>query len=240
MSLTTTKFKAIIYCAENLISGKKYIGRTLRTLEIRKKEHFSKTIKYTHRFATALKCYPKDSWNFYVLKEVDYEQADYFEEFFIADLDTCNPKKGYNTLSEPYFGEGKNNLNFNPEVYHLYHFEYGEIAGNKIQLMSRYPELVHISKLINGTRKQINGFVLLENKENYEKITKEKTKIGRLCKYVTLCHNIYGIHTLRQRDFINQFGLTTYGIAHLKSGKVKSYRGWKLVEEKEYATNSKD
>lgn len=226
MSITA---KAIIYCAENLISGKKYIGRTLRTLSIRKKEHFSKTIKYTHRFATALKCYPKESWNFYVLKEVEYEQADYYEKFFIADLDTCNPEKGYNTLSEPYFGEGETHIHFNPEVYHLYHFEYGEISGNKVQLVSQYPELVHISKLINGTRKQIKGFVLLENKDNYEEITKGKTKIGRLCKYVTLRHDNYGTHTLRQRDFINQFGLTTYGIAHLKSGKVKSYRGWKLI-----------
>jgi hypothetical protein len=233
MSLITNEPKAIIYCAENSISGKKYIGRTLRTLEVRKKEHFTKTIKYKHRFATALKAYPKESWNFYVLKEVDYEKADYYEQFFIVDLDTCNPEKGYNTLKEPYLGKGEANISFNPQVYHLFHFEHGEVSGNKIELMSQYPELVNISKLINGTRKQINGFVLFENKENYEEITKGKTKIGRLCKYITLYHDDYGTHSLRQRDFINQFSLTTYGIAHLKSGKVKSYRGWKLVKEKE-------
>ena len=237
MSLITNELKAIIYCAENLISGKKYIGRTLRTLLIRKKEHFTKTIKYKHRFATALKCYPENSWNFYVLKEVSYEQADECELFFINDLDTCNPEKGYNTLNQTYLGEGETHLNFNPEVYHLYHFEYGEISGNKIQLVAKYPELIWVSKLINGTRKQINGFVMLENKGNYEKITEGKTKIGRTVKYVTLHHTTHGIHTLRGRDFISQFGLTTYGVAHLKSGKIKSYHGWKLIEEKNEKSN---
>jgi hypothetical protein len=233
MSLITNKPKATIYCAENLISGKKYIGRTLRSLEVRRKEHFSKTIKCKHRFATALKCYPEDSWNFYILAEVEYEKADEYEFFFINDLDTCNPEKGYNTLNQPYLGEGETHINFNPEVYHLYHFEHKEVSGNRVELISKYPELKEISKLINGTKKQINGFVLLENKKNYEKITENRAKIGRTVRYVTLTHQEHGTHNLRGRDFINQFNLTNHGIAHLKSGRYKTYRGWMLLKEEE-------
>jgi len=231
MSLITNKPKAIIYCAENNISGKKYIGRTFRSLEIRKKEHFSKTVKYSHRFATALKAYPKDSWNFYILKEVEYDQADYYEEFFINDLDTCNSEKGYNTLKEPYLGKGKSNINYNPKIYFLYHFEYGEVSGTKLELTSKYPELISVSQLVSGHKKQINGFVLLSNKDKYEEITQGKTKIGRLCKYITLSHAVYGTHTLRQKDFQQQFNLTSCGIAALKSGKQKTYHGWTLIKE---------
>lgn len=231
MSLITNKPKAIIYCAENLISGKKYIGRTLRSLEVRRKEHFSKTIKCQHRFATALKCYPEDSWNFYILAEVEYEKADEYEFFFINDLDTCNPEKGYNTLNQPYLGEGETNINFNPEVYHLYHFEHKEVSGNRVELMSEYPELKYIRNLINRKRKQINGFVLLENKDDYEKITNRKTKIGRNCNPITLHHSSNGTHTLIPKDFVSKFGLVKEGISHLKSGRIKSHKGWRILED---------
>jgi hypothetical protein len=237
MSLIT-KPKAIIYCAENTISGKKYIGRTIRTLEIRKKEHFTKTVKRTHRFATALKCYPLESWKWYILIEVDIEKADEYELFFINDLGTY--ENGYNTLNTTYLGEGEFNLSYNPTIYHLYHFEYGEVSGTKTEFISKYPELLSISQLIKGTKKQVNGWVLLENKQDYEKITEGRTKIGRYCKYITMTHPDYGTFTLRQQEFINQFGLKAYEIAKLKSGRQKSCKNWKLVEEKENGFNTKD
>ena len=239
MSLITNKPKAIIYCAENLISGKKYIGRTLRSLEVRKREHFIKTVKRNHRFANALKCYPNESWLWTVLIEVEYEKADDYEKFYIEDLDTCNPTKGYNTLKEAYLGKGKFNINYNSQIYYLYHFEHGEVSGTKLELTLKYPELVNICKLVSGITRQVNGFVLLTNKNSYEEITEGRTKIGRLCKYVTLSHDIYGTHTLRQRDFIRLFDLKSWGIAALKSGKQKTCHGWKLVKKEKENVYSK-
>jgi len=231
LAANTGKPLATIYCAENSISGKKYIGRTTRTLEIRKNEHFTTTIKKTHKFANALKCYPKESWNFYVLKEVEYEDADHCEFFFIEDLDTCNPDKGYNTLSEPWQGKGKLVINCNPEICYLYHVKYGEVAGTRSDLVKQYPELLNnLCKLLNRITWSLKGWVLVENKNNYEKITKGINKDGKICKPITLFHSSHGRYTLSYQEFFNQFGLNSSSICHLASGRRKSHKGWSLYK----------
>lgn len=227
MSLIT-KPKAIIYCAENTISGKKYVGRTLRTLEIRKADHFTKTVRSKHRFATALRCYPRESWKFYTLAEVDYDKADEYEQFFIADLDTCNPLKGYNTLpGGSLTGEGS--PTYNPEICSVYHPSYGLISGTRSELMKMYPELEKIRILISNYKKSLKGWVLAENKDNYELFISSKKPRGEL---VTLAHPELGTYTLFQKEFVTRFGLRYQGLASLIKGEQKSHKNWKLIKEK--------
>jgi len=225
MSLITNKSKAIIYCAENLISGKKYIGKTSRSLENRMKDHFRHTIKYTHHFANALKYYPRDSWEWTILAEVDCDKVDEYERFFIADLDTCNIDKGYNT-SKGGGIEGVNNLAYNPEIITLYNLKYGEVKGTRLQLKMLYPELDRIRDLISGKRKHLNGWVLGKNRDNLI----NRNKRGKL---VTLTHEKYGTFTLLQQEFVTRFNLTRVGVSILVAGKQKTHRGWKLIGVKE-------
>lgn len=63
--------KGIVYCAENNINGKCYIGQTIQTLLQRKRKH----LKYddsNNYFHNALKKY--DDWNWYVVQEYECDR----------------------------------------------------------------------------------------------------------------------------------------------------------------------
>lgn len=221
---------AIIYCAENILSGKKYVGRTIRSLDIRKEEHFRKTVKQNHKFAKALRCYSSEFWEWYVLKEVEYNQVDFYEKYFIADLDTCNPLKGYNTLADNSF-EGEANPSYNPEIVSLYHPSYGTVSGTRADLASLYPDLADVRWLLSKRNKCLKGWILAENKDEYIKVTTKRNCKPR--KIVTLAHETHGTFTMFQKEFVDTFGLKHNEIAHLASGRRKSAKGWILVKEEE-------
>lgn len=64
----------IIYKATNLINNKKYVGKTIKTLEDRKYEHIYKANKgdcYTSYFHNALKLYGIENFKWEVLCECD-------------------------------------------------------------------------------------------------------------------------------------------------------------------------
>ena len=60
MSTPITR-RITIYCAENLISGKKYIGQSSRPIKWRKTQHYSSAKKANHKFAEALNYYPRET-----------------------------------------------------------------------------------------------------------------------------------------------------------------------------------
>lgn len=84
----------IIYCAENNINGKSYIGQTIRTLEQRKNSHMK--CKSNYYFHNALHKY--DDWNWFVLQEYeceDIQQAlNKAEIYYIEAFNSF--KTGYN------------------------------------------------------------------------------------------------------------------------------------------------
>lgn len=222
MSLATDTGKplATIYCAENSISGKKYIGLTTRTLEIRKKDHFRSTTKYSHHFANALKFYPPESWRWYVLAKVEHEKAYEYERFFIKDLDTCNPLLGYNTAKGGGI-DGENNLTYSPEIVSLYNPKYGVVTGTRLELGIKYPELDRIRDLVSKKQNRIGDWVLAENKCKVLNTNKRGNS-------VTLTHKEHGTHTLLQCEFITKFNLTSAGVSNLIAGRQKSHKGWSL------------
>lgn len=213
---------AIIYCAENLISGKKYVGVTHRTLEIRKAEHYCTTrTRYNHKFANALNYYPPESWSWYVMAKVDSEKAEEYEMFFIADLDTY--KNGYNSSSGGYIVVP----NYNPEICRVYHPEFGVVSGTRYELSIKYPILKSLRHLISGSKDYLGEWVLAENINKYDELLSRRTNKGNTA---TLTHDKYGTHTLLQSEFVTNFNLTKSGLSRLIRGKSLTHKGWRLVD----------
>jgi group I intron endonuclease len=86
----------LIYKAYNKVNQKSYIGQTTKTLEHRKRAHYSKYSSCV-LFRRALEKYPKEDWEW---SEIDYansqEELDEKEQYWIAYYDTHNVEKGYN------------------------------------------------------------------------------------------------------------------------------------------------
>lgn len=215
---TIKKPMGIIYRAYNTISGKSYIGQTTRTLSIRKKEHLSKANRQqNYKFVNALSYYPEISWEWSILAEVEVEKLNEYELFFIKELDTFN--NGYNSALNSYKPCRSKSSN---DIYKLYHADYGLVVGTRQKFREIDPDISHyLTKLLSGRFKSVKGWVLAENKNKYDEI------IGK----ISLVHSVEGRHCLKLSEFKERFNLTTNGISQLKTGTIKSHRGWKLVEE---------
>lgn len=215
----------IIYLAKNTISNKCYVGQSTRPLEIRKKEHLNTTAKADYKFARALRKYPLNSWEWTILAEVPVEELNEYEYFFINDLDSF--KNGYNTLSGLSWSEG-GNPTYNPTIYKLYHPECGIIEETISELCKRHESFSsHFSLLLKGERQHINGYVLLDNKDNYESIIKS----------YDFYHPEVGVVTCTTKELFNRyrdyFKSKENRIHMLTNNTVSIHHGWCLAENKE-------
>ena len=97
----------IVYCAEEIHSGFKYIGITVQTLEIRKKNHINSahnplSHEYNRPFKKALRDNSK-LFKWYILEEVDsIVELKKLEKYYI------NKFKEFNTRTEKIFKNKKN------------------------------------------------------------------------------------------------------------------------------------
>lgn len=94
--------KYTIYKHTNKITGKSYIGLTVKTMEQRWKEHvrdaFSVDKKACPKFHNAIKKYGVDCWEHEILDiEYEEERANHREIFYIRENNSI--KKGYNIHS---------------------------------------------------------------------------------------------------------------------------------------------
>ena len=215
----------IIYLAKNTINNKCYVGQTKRTLEIRKKQHLNTTTKADYKFARALCKYPESVWKWTVLAEVPVEELNEYEYFFINDLDSC--ENGYNTLSGLAWSEG-GNPTYDPTVYELWHPEHGEIKETISELCKRHESFgKHFYLLVQGKRQHINGYILLKNKDNYDKIIKT----------YDFYHPEVGVVTCTTKQLFNNyrscFKSTENRINVLTSGRVSIHHGWCLAKDKD-------
>lgn len=93
----------IIYKATNKINGKAYIGKTTRTLEIRKKQHIIEAKNCKFHFHKAIHKWGESSFDWEVLFTAqDQKELNEKEIFFIKQYDTY--KNGYNQTKG---GEGQ-------------------------------------------------------------------------------------------------------------------------------------
>jgi len=224
------KTTGIIYRAYNKISGKSYIGQTIRPLQIRKNRHYSDSKKHNFKFSNALRYYSVDSWEWTILAEVKVEELDEYEKFFIDDLETLNPEKGYNCYYPRNRGDGSKSKP--TTVYELYHKDFGIISGTYLELAKIEKQLSGVYRLVSGNRRHIKGWVLAKHKDSYEFLTSPNCS----SEPVTLSHDVLGTYTLYRSDFVKKFGLTRGGISALTLRQQQTHLGWRLVD----AINTKD
>lgn len=90
-----------IYCIENLVNGKKYIGLT-NDLSRRKREHFNLLRKGEHEnrhLQNAWNMYGEEHFDFYVLELCSIDSMDEREKYYIAKFHSNDDKFGYNIES---------------------------------------------------------------------------------------------------------------------------------------------
>ena len=90
----------LIYCAENEVNGKKYIGKTTKNVEKRAKEHFGDALrdKTNRRFYNSLKKYGLENFKWYVIDSTaeDQEELNALEQHYICHYKTYENEFGYN------------------------------------------------------------------------------------------------------------------------------------------------
>ncbi|HPI82593.1 MAG TPA: GIY-YIG nuclease family protein [Candidatus Paceibacterota bacterium] len=86
----------IIYCAENLLNGKRYIGQTVKSLAKRKSRHHSEAFIFNKKgkFYDALRKYGWDNFSWHILENIPVENLDERESYWIAKYRTLY--EGYN------------------------------------------------------------------------------------------------------------------------------------------------
>lgn len=102
----------IIYCATNTINGKKYVGKTVQTLEDRWGSHIR--LANTGRkiyFLNAIRKYGSESFVLSVLETTEDEFLNEAERRWIRELNTTNHTVGYNSTEG---GEGFSTGDLNP------------------------------------------------------------------------------------------------------------------------------
>lgn len=103
------KVFGVVYLIWNMFNGKKYVGQTVKTVELRFKEHAWGEHTVIGR---AIRKYGKENFRYGVLKScASKDEMDYWEKYFIVALRTKLPM-GYNCTNG---GEGIVGLERTPE-----------------------------------------------------------------------------------------------------------------------------
>ncbi len=101
-----------IYKISNLKNNKIYIGKTTGTIQKRFKQHIRNAQQHINRYLyDAMNCYGYDNFKIEQIEQVNNDQLDEREIFWIAFLNSQNPQIGYNMTSG---GQGGDTWTNNP------------------------------------------------------------------------------------------------------------------------------
>lgn len=92
-----------IYCIENLVNNKKYVGQSIDIYK-RWKDHIDDLEENKHynvHLQRSWNKYGKDNFKFYVLEECDIDKLNQLEVFYVDKLDSY-----YNGYNQTYGGDG--------------------------------------------------------------------------------------------------------------------------------------
>lgn len=87
-----------IYCYQNLINNKKYIGQSV-DLKNRRRAFSEKRVYSSQLFKRAVDKYGIENFQYSILTHCEKEELNYYEKFYIARLKTNDREYGYNLTS---------------------------------------------------------------------------------------------------------------------------------------------
>lgn len=87
-----------IYCIENMVNGKKYIGQSINIENrwIKHKRELNNNVHYNVHLQAAWNKYKEENFNFYVIIECQESELDYYEKFYIKEFNLLDKNVGYN------------------------------------------------------------------------------------------------------------------------------------------------
>lgn len=183
-----------IYCIENKINGKKYIGQSI-DIYSRWWAHKNKLNRNVHgnsHLQAAWNLQKEDDFNFYIIKKCIKDELDYYERYYIKLYNTMSDDFGYN-----YESGGSQNKQLSDSTrlkqsqIRIQNLLSGKIVtpprkcwnilqidlkGNIIDKWECYPKDIEektnrrfrysgIYKCLNGNAKQYNGFIWVYEKD---------------------------------------------------------------------------
>lgn len=215
----------IIYKVTNLINGKCYIGKTVKTLERRKTEHCSKNNQIKNSYLrNAIKKYGKEHFSWEVIEKCLKEDLNWREKYYIQEYKSLVTENGYNLTTG---GDGAS---------------YGELNVSKREdvkekLRVKNTGFKHSLETIEKMRK--NSLEYYKDGMSDEQKLKisiasmghyaKKGKDSALSKEYTFIspENIeYIIKGVR--EFAREHNLDHSSLVKLSKGKLKTHKGWRF------------
>jgi group I intron endonuclease len=232
----------VIYRCLNIVNGKSYIGKTT-DFKKRKKDHIRNAIKgyLDYPFYRAINKYGVDSFEWSILcSEESNDKLNEKEIFYIAEYNSHSNKNGYNVSLG-----GDGNLGYK----HTDEFKRKQSernVGNKYSVgrkLSNEHKLKLSIALKGISRPQCGKAKTDEQKKHLSNVFMgrvfSETHKAKLAKANRESHNknIYSfkniegeIFTGAMLEFKEKFNLDRSSITKLVNGKIKTMKGWSLVE----------
>ena len=216
--------KGIIYKAKNIINGKIYIGKTVKSLKRRKTEHQSKNkqVKKSYLKNSIFK-YGKENFEWSILGEYLIENLNEREIYWIEKYKSYDINIGYNLTKG---GDGAPYGDLNPskrddvkEKLRISNTGFKHSEKTK-KLLSDYAKKQFENGFPDETRKKIS-----ESLKGREGIKGSDNVLSKKYKFISPDGEIHELKGLNV--FCKLHSLDCSAMSKVNNGKLKTHKGWK-------------